>query len=178
MLIHLGLHGACKPQTQAVPIEIQQANERGCRSLVRPPHAITRDDLRSSIHEVRTERHKYGGREDLRPIGLLIGHGSEQQVRDEDRDDSDSQNPLRRETWDQPASEDRAKHPEDAKRRPANAEVQDGPVPHLLLPGNHVPEQRAEGHEAEEGNDDEEEEGWRCPGVERHEGDFGVFVLV
>lgn len=45
--------------------------------------------------------------------------------------------------------------PEDAERHPVNAEVQNGPAPNLLLPGDYVPEQRTERHEAEECNNKE-----------------------
>jgi hypothetical protein len=48
-------------------------------------------------------------------------------------------------------------------------------MPHLVLRGNHVPEQRAEGHGAEEGDYDEGERRG-LPDVKGHQRGLSIFV--
>lgn len=166
--LHLDRPGKAQPQT--IPIQVQRPNQAARNALIAAPNAITRNDLRGHVHEVRTDAADQDRRERLLPVELLRGHRGDQQRRRQARQHADGHDALRLQARDQPRRQpDRARRP-DAERDPADREVQHAPAAQQLLPRHHVPQADAEGHVRQQHDEDERGEGRRREDGERHDG--------
>ena len=98
-------------------------------------------------------------------------HRRHDYLRDEHGQSANGQDPLGRQARDEPCGEKGGHGGADGDGGEADGGGEGGPVAELLLPGDEVPDEGAVGHEAEEDDDDEGEEG---RGAEDGEGEDGM----
>lgn len=171
------LQNAREPKANTRRIELQSANQAPGDTLLVSLNAITRDDSGSREDEVRTERLDDRSRKDGGPISLLRGHGREDELRDQDGEGADGQDPLGRQAGDEPGGDEGGGGGADGDGGEADGGGEGGPVADFLLPGDEVPDEGGVGHEAEKDDDDEGEEGGGFEDGEWEDGVWGVFVL-
>ena len=92
------------------------------------------------------------------PIRLLCRHRREDDWSDDCRECADRQNPLCGQTWNEPCSDESSTGSADGDGGEAVGNGEGGPVADFLLPGDHVPDDGAVGHETKKDDDDEGEE--------------------
>ena len=140
-------------------------------------HAIARDDRRSGEDEIRAETLDDRGVEDGEPVILLRRHGRQHDLGHQHRHRADGQDPLGRQPRHEPGGDECGGGGADGDGREAKGRGEDGPVADLLLPGDEVPDEGAVGHEAEDDDGHEGEEGARAEDGQREDGVPGEFLL-
>ncbi len=155
----MDFHNPRKAQSDTRCIKLQRTDQASRNALLVSLDAVTRDDGRGGEDEVRAQRLDDRRRERGRPIRLLRRHRRENDLRDERRQRADGQDPLRRESGDEPGGDEGGGGCADGHGGEAEGGGEGGPVADFLLPRDEVPDEGAVGHEAEEDDDDEGEEG-------------------